>query len=169
MRRTRKWAFVEQEATRLAALGLSPAEIAIHLEVNKSSVTRWIASGKLKVPAKVVSMTPVVARQSPAEWAKSVREEYALSPTDEQLVTLGEAALSLSRDITAKASVQLNAGARFQSIAKQLDLLPKKGAIAEQQQPVAVNGGAPEPERTTNPPVRRRASGDPRRGMALVK
>lgn len=170
IRRTRKWKFYEQEAQRLADLGLSPADIAVRLEVNKSTVTRWIAAGKLKVPTKVVSITVAVARMSPAEWAKAIREEYALSPTDEQLVTLGEAALSLSRDITAKASVQLNAGARFLAIAKHLDVLPRKDAAKEQEQPKAVNDTPAAPARTANPPVRRRSKADPRDSfMRVVK
>lgn len=170
IRKTRKWSFVAQEAQRLAGLGLSPAEIADRLEVNKSTVTRWIAAGKLKVPAKVVSMAPVVARMAPAEWAKAVRDEYALSPTDEQLVTLGEAALSLSRDMTAKASVQLNAGARFLAIAKHLDVLPRKEAAKALEQPKAVNDTPVAPERKSNPPVRRRSKSDPRDSfMRVVK
>lgn len=171
MKRTRKWKFVEQEATRLIALGFSAADIAERLEVNKSSVTRWIASGKLKVPDKVVTMAPPTVRLSPAEWAKSVRGEYALSPTDEALVTLAESALSLSRDMTATASVQLAAGREFRAYAKQLDVLPKRGvAAAEQQQPAAVNGDAPAvPERKTNPPVRRRSTADPRALLTRVK
>ena len=169
IRKTRKWSFVAQEAQRFANLGLSPADIAIRLEVNKSTVTRWISSGKLTVPAKVVSLTPVVARMSPAEWARAVREEYALSPTDEQLVTLGEAALSVSRDMTAKASVQLNAGARFLAIAKHLDVLPRKDA--KQADGKKTDGDAPEvQERKTNPPVPRRSDGDPRDSfMRIVK
>lgn len=170
IRRTRKWKFYEQEAQRLANLGLSPADIAVRLEVNKSSVTRWIAAGKLKVPDKVVSIMPVIARLAPAEWAKAVRDEFALSATDEQLVTLGEAALLLSRDATAKASVQLNAGARFLAIAKHLDVLPRKDAGKQLEQPKAVNETPPAPERKTNPPVRRRTKVDPRDAfMRIVK
>lgn len=149
---------------------MSPAEIAERLELNKSTVTRWIASGKLTVPTKVVTIGPPSARMSPAEWAKAVRDEYALTPTDEQLVTLGEAALSLSRDMTAKASVQLNAGARFLAIAKHLDVLPRKEAAKQLEQPKAVNETPAAPDRKSNPPVRRRSKTDPRDSfMRVVK
>lgn len=158
MRRTRKWGYVEQEAKRLAGAGLSPREIAKKLDLSKSTVTRWIKAGKLSRGA--TGKGPHVnapARQSPSEWAKSVRDEYALDSTDEQLVTLGESALSVSRDMTVTAQLQLAAGARFAAIVKQLNL-PMRRATAEPE-----DGEKPAATAAKkNPVVVRKPAGDPR-------
>jgi hypothetical protein len=161
MKRTRKFVQMQQEALRLTALKMTPREIATHLEVSKSTVTRWIAAGKL--PRVVVSNPEpsmlVPGRLEPAAWAKSVRDEYALDTSDDALVTLGEAALSLTRDVTASSAVQLSAAREFRAILKQL-ALPTRRAAAEVAAPVAVND-------TPKRPVlvrRRAATSDPRKG-----
>lgn len=168
-RRTRKWSFVAQDAERLAALGLTEREIARRLGVAKSTITRAKARGDL--PKVVVSNERLAsetvnppARLEPAAWAKSVRDEYQLDTTDDALVTLAEAALSLSRDMTATVREQLAGSQRFQAIVRQLNLPGRRLAELADQVPVAVNA-----TRTENPPVRRRSTADPRKGMALVK
>jgi hypothetical protein len=165
MKRTRKWAYVAQEASRLTALGLKPSEIAAQLEVSKSTVTRWIAKGKL--PRIVVSnpepANPVQARQTPAEWATSVREEYALDATDDQLVTLGESALRVSFDMAATAPVRLVAAGRFQAIVRQLALVTRRATAEQVSAPVAV---AAPPKR---PVLVRRPKADPRKGLMAIK
>lgn len=143
MKRTRKLNFVRQDAERLAALNMSPAEIAKELDVNKSTVTRWFASGKLKKPEPNALFSPAPARQSPADWAKSMREEFLLSSTDEQLVTLGEQALSLSRDVTVSSVVQLSASASFRAIAKQLAIATSRTAAKVPEQPKKAVNEAP--------------------------
>jgi hypothetical protein len=127
VKRTRKWAFVAQEAAKLGELGLSPREIAIKLGLNKSTVTRWIAAGKLKrheaqAPAARAVAEGVWRDKTPAEWAAAVREDYDLSETDDQLVTLAESALLVGRDPLSSASTRLNAMGRFQALVKQLGL-----------------------------------------------
>lgn len=163
MRRTRKWSFVAQEALRLHGLGLSEREIAAQLDVSKSTVTRWKAKGKL--PRVVVSnpepANPVQARQTPAEWAKSVREEYALDATDDQLVTVGETALRLSLDLTVAPAVRMTAAGRFQAIVRQLALVTRR-APAEVREPVAVN------EQPKRPALVRRPKVDPRKGLMAI-
>lgn len=47
LRKTRKWGFVEQEARRLADLGMTPLDIAKRLGLNRSTVQRWMHAGKL--------------------------------------------------------------------------------------------------------------------------
>ena len=170
MRLTRKWSFVAQEAKRLAALGLSEREIAKRLNVAKSTITRAKKRGDLDV---VIDKTDVRAdlvtpdqRQAPAAWAKAVREEYQLDSSDEQLVTLGESMLSITRDITATVREQMAAGARFQAIVRQLNLPMRKVFEAADRLPVAVNDT---PARATNPLVKRRTTTDPRRGLMAVK
>jgi IS30 family transposase len=169
IRRTRKWSFVKQEAQRLASLGLSEREIAKRLGVAKSTITRAKARGDLQV---VVSNTVASnteeppARLSPAQWAESVRADYQLDSTDEALVTLAESALSSSRDVTASLREHLAAGARFQALVRQLNLPGRRVAALADQVPVAVN----QPQaRKTHPPVKRRATGDPRNILKAVE
>jgi IS30 family transposase len=170
VRRTRKWAFVAQDAQRFAKLGLSEREIAKRLGVAKSTITRAKKRGDLQVvvsnerPDDAVENPP--ARLQPAAWASSVREEYQLDSTDEALVTLAEAALSASRDMTATLREQLAAGARFAALVRQLALPGRKVAEAANAIPLAVNET---PARKTNPPVRRRSTADPRKGLMAVK
>jgi hypothetical protein len=175
MSRTRKWALVAQEAVRLAALGLSPFDIAKRLDVNKSTVTRWMATGKLaRTQGRQASRpeAPAIgpsAGQTPSEWAKSVRDEYKLDVTDDQLVNLAELALELSLNKTVAPHVRMAAAGRFQALVRQLALVARSN---EHQggEPVAPT---PPPEPTTKraagPRPPRRPGTDPRRGlMALV-
>src|SRR4051812_32472025 len=119
-RRTRRWSQVAQEAKRLAAIGCSPKEIAEHIDVNKSTVTRWIAKGTLKLSSNVVDMPPANVVKKPAEWAKAIRDEYLLDETDDQLVTMAETAAAIANDTTAKRSERLNAMRTFRGIITQL-------------------------------------------------
>ena len=138
MKRTRKWAYVAQEAIRLAALGLSQSEIGRRLEVNQSTVSNWQKQGKLAIKrVKVKDVSGITAELeqyeplSPEQWAANVRRNFALDPTDDQLVTLGEIALQTVQDPKSKRSEQLSAMGRFQSIAKQLALVNSAGRAVE--------------------------------------
>jgi hypothetical protein len=167
-RRTRKWSFVAQEAKRLAELGISPKEIADHIGVNKSTVTRWIASGKLPAPARKTTAAAdlaVSARapKSPAEWAKAVRAEYDLDETDDQLVALAEEALQVSLNSHVSPSVRLSAAGRFQALVRQLSLVTRS---QDANQPADGAPALPEPPKK-NPPVQRRV-GDPRKVLMMV-
>lgn len=157
MSRTRKWVQVSQQATRLASIGASPLEIAQEIGVNKSTVTRWFKVGKLTRGQRTDVLAPVLPRPSPAEWAASMRAEFALSASDEQLVTLGEQALLLTRDVTVKATVQLAAQRNFLAIDKALALRTRASKVEEDPAPVVTE--APSKK---NPPVHRKAAGDPR-------
>lgn len=164
MRRTRKWLYVAQEATRLAELGLAPKDIAARLGVTRSSVSRWMTKGKLKSTARAMAAPVVPGRvvmpkpsKTPQEWASDVRSSYDLDATDDQLVTIAEGALTLSMDSTAQPAVRLQAAARFQSLVKQLALVARAADAA--------TVSAPE----SKPMLRvvRRATGDPRRGLVV--
>jgi plasmid maintenance system antidote protein VapI len=163
MRRTRKWAFVAQEAIRLAALGLAPSEIAKRLGVNKSTVTRWIASGKLTraAPPRAPDLSPHV-HKSPDEWAAAVREAYDLDATDDQLVVLAETALRLSLDLKLTAAVRMTAAGRFQALVKQLALIARKVPEVPIGPPAAIE----EPKKPVVPRVR---TFDPRTHLMAVK
>ena len=129
MRRTRKWAYVQQEASRLAELGLAPPEIAARLELNPSTVQRWMQQGKLvdtrgKGKAQVV-VPPASGEEAHGAWAVAVRAAYALDATDEELVNLAQAALTLAQDRHYDAPVRLSAMRTFQGLVKQLALVAK--------------------------------------------
>lgn len=47
MQRTRKWKFVAEEARHLAGLRLSVGEIARKLDIDASTVRRWVKAGRL--------------------------------------------------------------------------------------------------------------------------
>lgn len=166
MKRTRKLQFVHQDAERCAALGMTAIEIADHLGLNRSTVGRWFKKGKLKKPDVALSeKEQAPARQSPADWARSMREGCVLDATDEQLVSLGESALSLSRDVTVSAQVQLSAGAQFRAIAKQLAISVRLAAAAQPvPQPKAVNE---QPARRLS--LARKPVTDPRKGLMAIK
>lgn len=163
MKRTRKWAFVAQEAKRLADLGLAPLDIATRLNVKRSTVQRWMAAGKLNdtrrdARAGRTPTTNIVTK--PSEWAAAVRRDYALDATDDQLVTLAEAALGKALDALQSVSTQLQAMRTFQGLVKQLSLVARG----------ADQAGKPEAPAT---PVRRqlpaRSGVDPRAILTAVK
>jgi transposase len=149
MKRTRKWAFVAQEATRLTALGLSPRETASRLGVNKATVTRWIASGKLTPPGEKPRAKPakvkVKSRRTPSEWAREIRKAYDLDATDDQLVTLAQAALAMTIDSTAAAQLRLQAAGRFQALVKQLSLVTRRADEPPAEKPESKSAAAPRP------------------------
>jgi len=169
VKRTRKWSFVAQEATRLASIGLTPKEIATRLGVDRSTVVRWMQAGKIqrtggpkRVPkrrGKPVSRTG----QTPAQWAAAVRKEYSLDSTDDQLVTLAESALLLSRDPGAAAPVRLVAAGRFQALVKQLALVARNADAVPEPKP------AEEPQKRQLIRVVTRSSGaDPRAALMVA-
>jgi hypothetical protein len=130
VKRTRKWAFVAQEARRLADLGLTPQEIAKRLGegVNRSTVQRWMAAGKIRDNrrgAKGEKLASFTLLRKPSEWATDVRKEYALDSTDDQLVTLAESALGISLDVDQPKPVRLNAMRTYQGLVKQLSLITR--------------------------------------------
>lgn len=162
MKRTRKWAFVEQEATRLANLGLPPDEIAERIGVHRSSVTRWMATGKLPRTDGEPSTRQRTLRgkpgQTPEAWAATVRQEYALDATDEQLVSLAEDALAMSRDKTLLANVRLNAAGRYQALVRQLALIARRAVSLPVEKTEVTPEAEPKPQR----PQARRPITDPR-------
>lgn len=159
MRRTRKWSFVAQEATRLADLGLSPADIAARLEVGRNTVQRWMAAGKLADTRRGARPPQTNQPKSAVEWAAAVRADYALDATDEELVTIGATALRKVHDPLESSQVQLNAMGRFIAIVKQLALVARKSEAV------------PVPAEEPKPPelVMRRPGADPRKFLMAVK
>lgn len=157
MKRTRKWSFVAQEAQRLASMGLSPLEIGRQLDVTKSTINRWIKSGKLTRERKRAVLPTSGGPQAPGEWAALVRKTYALDVTDEQLVTAAQQALELAFNMAETPNTRMNAMGRFQSIVKQLALVAR------------AETGQAEPEKPAARAVAVRSGVDPRKILQAVK
>ena len=160
MKRTRKWSFVAQEAQRLAELGLSALEIGRRLSVTKSTVNRWIASGKLTPSKTRARGAGGLPPKAPAEWAKSVRDAYALDASDDQLVTCAQQALELAYNMAETPATRLQAMGRYQAILKDLALVTRLG---EDDKPKP-GPTPPEPR-----PLIRRSGIDPRNVLQAVK
>ncbi len=163
MKRTRKWAFVAQEAVRLADLGLTPLEIASKIGVKRSTVQRWMAAGKVKdtrrgkggrVGPKITKLT------KPSEWSATVRKDFALDATDDQLVTLAETALGAAQDPLHPFAVRLGAMTRFQALVKQLSLVARSADLPATPEAPASRAARAMP---------RRPAGDPRALLSMVK
>lgn len=131
MQRTRRWTHVAQEARRLADLGMTPLQIADRTGVNRSSVQRWMATGKLRDTRRTLPDTAIVTPSSsghsvPMAWGAVMRATYALDASDEQLVQLAERALAFAADATETTARRLSAMTRFQAIVKQLRLVTRQ-------------------------------------------
>lgn len=129
MKKTRKWGFVAQEAKRLADLGLAPVDIAARLNVERSTVQRWMQAGKIRDTRRDSreGRTPAVNLQTkPGDWSSQVRSEYALDATDDQLVTMAETAISFANDPSRSERVRLAAMREFRGSVKQLALVTRK-------------------------------------------
>ena len=164
MKRTRKWAFVGQEAMRLAGLGLSPYAISKKMGLAPSTVTRWVKAGKLqpgRAPnAKAEQRTAAAQFESPEDWARRIRADYALDASDNQLVKLGQQALELANNMAESPTTRMMAAGRYQSILKQLALVTR------------LEAGQPKPEPEKKPQVRAvapRSGIDPRGVLQAVK
>src|SRR5688572_880952 len=170
MKRTRKWGYVAQEAKRLADLGLSGYAIAKRLEVSEATVSRWVKAGKLTLKRAEVAetradVTALATRQSPEEWAASVRADYALSTTDDQLVTMAEAALRDSQNVLLKPAERMAAQREFRANVKQLALV---GRVERQQQKPDTTPAVEQPKRPALQVVRKPRT-DPRAALAVAK
>lgn len=158
MKRTRKWAFVKQEAIRLADLGLEPKEIAKRLGpgINRSTVQRWMAAGKIRDTrrrgAKGQPLSAFTKITKPSEWATTVRKEYALDATDDQLVTLAESALGCAQDPLQPMAIRLSAMSRYQALVKQLSLVTRGADAAVTPAATGKTNERELPKRSTEDP-----------------
>jgi hypothetical protein len=99
------------------------------LGVNRSTVFRWVRDGKVQAPGGKRRRDPpaadvvaaVAGPQSPAAWAASTREAFALTGTEAALLDLAVDALTLARDPAMAPAIRLSAAGRFQQLVRQLN------------------------------------------------
>lgn len=160
MKRTRKWAYVEQEVKRLVELGVAGPEIAKRIGVDPSTVRKWMRAGKMGKPGRSRPGRTVHPKRSPESWAREVRATYALDVSDDQRVSLAEQALLTAYDRNQTPAVRLNAMRTFDGIVKRLNLVARDAAASPQQEPEA-------PKLVAAPAQRPRV--DPRHVLTAVK
>jgi hypothetical protein len=118
--------------SEIIAAAPSNAAAASQLGVTRSTVYRWVRSGKVQAPARR-QRRPAAApgrHQSPEAWGRSVRRAYELTSTEVTLLDLAVRALTLARDEKVRAEVQLVAMGRFWQLVKALNLeTPAVGQI----------------------------------------
>jgi len=144
-------------------------EAAGRLGVNRSTLTRWLQTGKVKRPASFAQVELKEGKATPPAptatdwrgWAEAVRDAYVLSPTDHQLVALAARALELAYDVDTKPVVQLMSMARFAALVKQLNL---QSASAHANQPPA-----PAKQFVFQPRAVSRSTADPRAILMAAK
>jgi excisionase family DNA binding protein len=132
---------------------LSPREIARRLGVNYSTVLRWIADGKITKRTRTSGGTSGRA----VNWAAAVRKDFSLDASDEELIAMGQEALTIAHDRTQAPTVRLAAMGRFQAVVKQLAL------------PARLENQGPIPAAKPDPPAPRTPRPDPRGLLMAVK
>lgn len=137
------------DAAAVVSSAASDTDAARRLGVNRSTIHRWRKAGKIpsapsgKAPrppaarpeapctAPGASVEPQPIPDSPSTWAAWVRATYAITPTEARLLDLAVAALTIAGDETQTPAVRLAAAARFQSLARHLDLEEVAGGEIE--------------------------------------
>lgn len=137
------------------------------LGVDRSTITRWMQAGKVKAKPAVELKEGKAPPPAPTAtdwrgWAEAVRDAYALSPTDHQLVALAARALELAYATDSKPVVQLMSMARFAALVKQLNLQQAAPAQANQPQ-------APAKQFVFQPRAVSRSTADPRAILMAAK
>jgi transposase-like protein len=120
MKRTHKWRVLKGDAGPVLAAAPTLSEAARRLGVSRSTLHRWIKSGKMPrpVPPPPVVM-PAAAGSSFLDW---VRATYTLSRTEDELAQLAQAALDVAHDASASPSQRLAAMTTFRGLARDLRL-----------------------------------------------
>lgn len=156
MKRTHKLKALRNVAEVVAsAPNLSVA--AKRLGVNRSTLHRWLQSGKIqRAEPKKGLAAGATDDQSPEAWAKAVREAAELDATQGVLVELAAAALRMARTENQPA-VRLSAMGRYQQLVRQLNLTNENLAATPQTKAVE------------RPAAVRRAMMDPRAALMAVK
>lgn len=141
-------------------------EAARRLGINRSTLTRWLQTGKVQRPGGKPLQPPassIPVPDTPNRWAESVRAAYTLSETEQQLVMLADRALRMAHDPATGGFTRLSSMARFQALVKQLNLMPEKRKDAREATP------AGRPVMARQVATAPRPSVDPRAILAVVK
>jgi hypothetical protein len=138
------------DAAAVVRAARSITAAARQLGVGRCTIHRWIEAGKVPRPggrhgiaspkrhvgpARPAAVADLAVGEAVPEttgepasgdeassWARSVRDQYDLTATEQMLVDLAERALTLARDSASRSEVQLAAMARFQQLVRQLNL-----------------------------------------------
>lgn len=136
MKKTWRFGTLQGDAADVMRSASSLGAAATRLGVDKSTVFRWVKSGKVPPPGgrrRAVSTggNHPPGELSPEGWAASVRNSYALSPTEAELVGMAAVALEMAHDTGARPETRLAAMGRFQRLTRQLDLETETDGEAE--------------------------------------
>ena len=143
MKKTWRFRSLPGDAAKVMASASSLATAAKALGVDKSTVFRWVKTGKLPAPGgrrRSSATTAAPAGLSAKAWRARVRRTYALDVNETVLVDMAAAALDIAQDPKARAETRLAAMRTFAALRRQLDF---EGAHEDETK---------EPEATT--PVR---------------
>lgn len=119
------------DAVEIVAGASSVTAAAKALGVDRSTVTRWIADGKVPRPGgrrqsrgSAMSRTepPKVLPVSADVWATDIKERYELSATESAIVELARAALVLALDLTQDPRVRAAGSREFRACVSDLNL-----------------------------------------------
>ena len=118
---------LDSTAVRQAMAGASSLSAAARaLGVDKGTVSRWVAAGKVPAPGGVRARQDVLeaaqTATSPETWAADLRSRYVFTVVETQLVGLAEIALGMARDETQRPAIRLQAMQRFAALVTQLQL-----------------------------------------------
>jgi hypothetical protein len=99
---------------------LAPLTIADKLGVDRSTVQRWMAAGRITDTRESQASEALLRAATDVPWAAAIRAAYTLDATDEKLVALADLALTVAQTTSELPSIRLAAAGRFQSLVKQL-------------------------------------------------
>ena len=145
-KKTWRLATMKNEAFSSVSSARSVAAAARDLGVNRSTVHRWIQSGKIPKLGKARPRTArpstalcasVAAPQTPAAWALDLEAKYSLSATEAQLLAPAVLARTMADDAALAPAVRLQAAGRFAALVKQLNLETEEAHDGAIETPVA--------------------------------
>lgn len=137
MKRTYKFQALGDVAKVVAAApNLTVA--AKQLGVNRSTLHRWLQSGKVQRASPKAGVTAGAnPGETPEGWATAVRAVVTLDPTQGVLLDLAAAALSLARSAAETPTIRLAAMGRYQQLVRQLNLSAAGGQVLPDTKPAA--------------------------------
>ena len=97
--------------------------------VNKSTIFRWVKSGRVPAPGRpapaAASSVPLVSEG----WAAAMRAAYVFNATEDTYIDLADEALTMARDRSMKPADRLAAMGRFSALVRQINFEVPDGDI----------------------------------------